>query len=469
MTTKKQKLLDSYETLLTSLDIRVEEGGALTHDITDTPIIIEGKRLTFPSNEVLKDLNSKQIVAFHPLSENVYANMSQVLVQLRYMVSAKLHRIISGMGYVLSNCVVNAAAHNELSDNQMKIIAPLSNVDSSFLSKYVDLVDSLEVQGDPRLVSLYVKRGGELKDKKYTRMVGVSFPLIEHIMTTDDPVINGVKFRKKDIAILRALFDIVIPNAGTFDYYSVGSNSPVAPYLMALLKAYANVLQGTAGIAWDFRGAAKDSMGYSLHVKAADILAMTEGDTSLANYTGLIPALPGNTGDGDINNPATDDGEVKEKATARESRKAANVAPPTFARGGYNPPEPTRTRAPEPEPEPVRTRAAERPEYSERPTRQERPRMNSSQRTRPPETERREEEVFIRGTGWVPRSTLGHGEVEEPARGRGRPTYNELAAYDPYERVGYREERLPPRHRGGRRDYGYEDPYAPTRDAPRYR
>lgn len=466
MTTKKQKLLDSYETLLTSLDIRVEEGGGLTHDITDTPILIEGKRLTFPLKDVLKNIDSANIVVFHPLSENVYANMSQVLVQLRYMVSAKLHRIISGMGYVLANCVVNAASHNDLSDNQLKIIAPLSNVDSSFLSKYVDLVDSLEVQGDPRLVSLYVKRGGELKDKKYTRMVGVNFPLIEHIMTTDDPVINGVKFRKKDIATLRALFDIVIPNAAEFDHYSVGSNSPVAPYLMALLKVYSNVLQGTAGIAWDFRGAAKESMGYSLHVKASDIAELTEGETSLANFTGLIPALPGNTGDGDIENPATDDG-VKEKATARETRNAAPIPPPSFARGGYNPPEPTRT-------EPPRREEVEprRPIHPERPERPERPRMSSSQRTRQAEPER-PDEVFIRGQGWVPRASLGEPEYE-PRDNRGsRPSYHELAAYDPYERVGHREERLPPRHREQRRPGRYVDDYvvAPPRrgDERRYR
>lgn len=463
MTTKKQQLLDSYETLLTTLDIRIEEDGGLTHDITDTPIILEKKRLCFPSKEILKNLDGKQTIAFHPLSENVYANMSQVLVQLRYMISAKLHRIISGLGYVLAHTTVDQASHAELSDNQMEIIAPLADADAAFLSKYVDLVESLQVQGDPRLVSLYVKRGGILKDKKYTRMVGVSFPLIEHIMTTDDPVINGIKFRKKDLPTLRALFDIIIPEAATLDKYSVGSNSTVAPYLMALLKAYANVLQGTAGIGWDFRSASKLLMGYSLHVKSTLISDLTEGDTSLANFTGLIPALPGNTGDGDINNPETDDGEVKEKATLRESRVAHT--PPSFATGKYDPPEPTPTGrtttttiAPE---RPVRSVVEKRPQRepvaaTRRDPNASRPAMSSSQRARPVTPPRQEEEaVFIRGQGWVYANDIVQHEIEYDRYG------NALAPYDPYEEVQERGRRLQPQHRqaprrgdvyGGRQD-----------------
>ena len=340
MTTKKEQLLGYYETLLTTLDISIEEGGGLTHSITKTPIIVGGKRLSFPNKEVLTRLHDEPILAFHPLSENVYSNMSEVLVELRYMITSKLHRIISGLGFALIKTVVNAAAHEDLSDNQLEIISPISMVDMQFCDNYEKLINSLSVLDDPRLVSLYIKRGGTLGDKKYTRLVGVSFPLIEHIMTTDDPVINGVKFRKKDIASLRALFDIILPEAATPDFYSSGSNSNVAPYLMALLRAYANVLQATAGIGWDFRSATKTYMGYSLHVKASLIEDMIDPEDGFPKLTSVIPALPGNTGDGDAKNHEDDSSEKATQRVMRASREQADE-PPQFARGNYQSPEPT--------------------------------------------------------------------------------------------------------------------------------
>lgn len=327
---KKEQLLEKYEELLKSLDININESGELTHAVTNVPVLMEGddkttKRLMFPTDEVLRNLTKMkdEVFVFHPLSENIYSSNSLVLLQLRYMIEARVHRLITIMGYVLVNAVLDNATSDSLTDNQLAQLAPIADVDTKFLKSYVELVDSLKVLEEPRLNSFFLKRGGTLNNIKYKRLTVVSFPLIKLVDDIDsnsgEPIINGIKFRKKDIGILKNLFAIIVPKATTEHAYSSGSNSNVAPSLECLLQSYSKLVRETSGLTWDFRAACKAHGINGLHVNKDTVSSIIGGATPLVDLISVIPALPGNTGE-----------PIKDDATQSASARTAEVKAPAF-------------------------------------------------------------------------------------------------------------------------------------------
>jgi hypothetical protein len=89
-------------------------------------------------------------------------------------------------------------------------------------------------------VSIYLKRGGLVHGKKYSRVAVVSFPLYEELIKGNDTV-YGVKLRKKDIQAITNLLDYLFPNIGGDCAYWHATDSVIAPYLEALMGAVMKV------------------------------------------------------------------------------------------------------------------------------------------------------------------------------------------------------------------------------------
>lgn len=316
---KAEKVVGFYDTLLNMLDITANEEGLLTHSTSAEPIMVNGKRLALPTKDNIKLAGREEVIVFHPLSENVFEGMSDVFIELRYLTAAKIHKIITYTAHTLIKLVLNKAAHENLSDKQMGSISQLADADPKFLETFKTLMNSLEVNGDKQLINIFMKYGGELKGEKYMRIAFVSFPLLEEIDSNTDNVIYGVKFRKKDIALLKAVFNVVIPQAFVRGSYSVGSNSSVAPYFSALLLAFCNVIEDTASTTWRFRSYIEEEVGESQHVTAQHILDKLSGEESILDLVNAIPPMPHNTGD-NKNGNVKDDEDAEDRSAARASR-----------------------------------------------------------------------------------------------------------------------------------------------------
>lgn len=316
--TKSEKVVAFYTSLLATLDIVANDDGLLAHSTSGEPITIDGKRLALPTNDNIRLAGRDELVVFHPLSENVFEGMSEVFIELRHIVAAKLHKVIVYTAYTLIKLVLDKASHEGLSNKQMGTVSNLSEVDEKFLESFKKLMNKLEVSGNNQLINIFMKYGGTLKDTKYMRIAFVSFPLLELIDSSEDYIIHDVKFRKKDMAILKSIFTTVIPGGFEKDTYSAGSSSSVAPYFSALLLAMCNVLEDTASTTWRFRSYIEDEVGESQHITAKDILDKIAGDDSVLDYVNAIPPMPYNTGD-NVTGSVKDDAS-EERAASRATR-----------------------------------------------------------------------------------------------------------------------------------------------------
>lgn len=325
--TKAEKVLAFYKSLLATLDIADtgdNDDGLLSHVGSGEPIMVDGKRLALPTKDNIRLAGKDEVVVFHPLSENVFEGMSEVFIEFRHIVTAKIHKIIAYTAHTLIKLVLNKATHEGLTNAQMGAISKLDGVDEKFLESFKKMMNKLEVNGQHQLVNIFMKYGGTLNDAKYMRIAFVSFPLLELIEANEDGVILDVKFRKKDIALLKAVFELVIPKAFDKNVYSAGSNSSIAPYFCALLLAMCHILEDTAGITWRFRSYIEEEVGESQHITAKDILDKLAGDDSVLGFVNAIPPMPYNTGDNVTGNIKDDSSEVK--ASTRPGRAGSNRA-----------------------------------------------------------------------------------------------------------------------------------------------
>ena len=313
---KSEKVLEFYKALLATFDIITDDNGLLSHKTSGAPIMIDGKRLAMPTNDNIKLAGRNELVMFHPLSENVFEGMSEVFIELRHIVTAKLHKIIAYTAHTLLKLVLDKASHEGLSNKQMATISSLSDVDEKFVDSFKKLVNKLEVTGNKQLINLFMKYGGELNDEKYMRVAYVSFPLLELINSSEDYIIHDVKFRKKDMAILKTVFTVIVPKAFEENAYSAGSNSSIAPYFVSLLLAACNVLEDTGSTTWRFRSYIEDEVGESQHVTASDILDKLSGEDTILDFVNAIPPMPYNTGDNQTGKVMDDDDEDRPKSRA---------------------------------------------------------------------------------------------------------------------------------------------------------
>lgn len=316
---KSEKVLEFYKALLATFDIIADDNGLLSHKTSGAPIMIDGKRLAIPTNANIKLAGRNELVMFHPLSENVFEGMSEVFIELRHIVTAKLHKIIAYTAHTLLKLVLDKASHEGLSNKQMATISSLSDVDEKFVDSFKKLINKLEVTGNKQLLNLFMKYGGELNGEKYMRVAYVSFPLLELIDSSEDYIIHDVKFRKKDMAILKTVFTVIVPKAFEENAYSAGSNSSISPYFVSLLLAACNVLEDTGSTTWRFRSYIEDEVGESQHVTASDILDKLSGEDSILDFVNAIPPMPYNTGDNKTGK-VIDDDDDEERPKSRASR-----------------------------------------------------------------------------------------------------------------------------------------------------
>lgn len=318
--TKVDKLVEMYTAILQMIDIEGDDEGLLFHTGSKQPITIDGKRVALPTKQNLKNMRADKLIMFHPLSENLFEGMSDVFLELRYLVASKLHKIIISTGYTLLKLAVDNASHSELSDSQMSVLSLLAGADAKLVDNYKKLSNELKVISNKQMINIYVKKNSKIKETEYMRAAHVSFPLLELLHENEDGVIHGVKFRKKDIPILIELFTAILPKHAEVDAYSGGSNSSVAPYFMSLFNAFINVVSETGGPTWKFRSHIKADAGESLHITPDDLIDLLVGDDAITSLVNAIPPMPYNTGD-DKAGLDGDDAPV-EKATQRMTRES---------------------------------------------------------------------------------------------------------------------------------------------------
>lgn len=259
------------------------------------PVTVGSKRLVVPTPDVLKRMDAKQHIAYHPLSEMITRSESQVQQKIRTIINVKTLFIAVGLMIDLVALAASDKKESTSKSEYFPLFAALKDVTPKTLEAVSALADKLQPTGvENRLINFASKRNGTIagSKEKRRRVTTVTFPILHEFGDKSDPGrIYGVKMSKKDKLVIYELLKFIFPKMETPDAYSAASDSMQAPYFMSLAEAHTKLMaEALNPVAWTF----KDSISnFSYSHAQVGWFAQTE---QLKSYEGFIPSMEGNEG-----------------------------------------------------------------------------------------------------------------------------------------------------------------------------
>lgn len=293
----KKKSLAFATHILESLGLVVEDDARIS--ILDEngakPIVCDGKAWVLPTDDILRDSNWDELQAFAPLGENPLRGESQVFRTLLAVTKTQLNIRIAELLWRLVVLVTNdqrEKIEEKMNPVQSELLSVLIGIDDKMCHALRSVITSLNPKNfDTTFVDLNIKRKGKVNNVQFQRVCNVLFPLAD--IDPSDKKVFGVTMRVKDVNALLALFEYILPQSTTLPgAYSFGTDSPVAPNLVALLNSY-NLIQTRLNEVADIF---KDDFE---NINFSGVVAKTDFMKYLGNLEKLrdeLPILMGNEG-----------------------------------------------------------------------------------------------------------------------------------------------------------------------------
>lgn len=295
MSSSNERVISFYSRLMQDVGVfNADNSDLLSVAVADAvvPVMVEGKRLCLPTAKRLRDEVSDDIVFFHPLAEHVNRGPSPVFNALKGWIHFSLTEKFKALAVELMELATTKERHKKLKSKQAQFLKDLADADATTHKALVKVVESLTLNTDRRLMTLYVKNGGLSSEDKSLRSCIVSFPLLDEATNPDTTELYGVKMprKTKDKALILALFGHILADEERRALFSSGSVDLEAPYLHALLSSF-------------YKMATWINTLCSLYESACPHLAeqkynldWVEDLEGFALFRGVIPSLAGNSG-----------------------------------------------------------------------------------------------------------------------------------------------------------------------------
>lgn len=233
------KLNNLYRSILRYAGLDADDEGFISTVLDDRrePALLDGARLVLPLPQHLRAVNPKEKIIFHPLSENILRGESEVLVKLREVINIRLNFTFGIIGQSLLQLVASPEEHHKLDPDQSELLIAVKNVDETTIKNFIAvMIEGVRQNANRLFMNIFLKRGGTIDTKRYSRVGVVTFGLYEELMK-DGNEVYGVKLRVKDKETFKQLYNFIFPNVSVPMFYSRGSDSDVAPFLDALMKS----------------------------------------------------------------------------------------------------------------------------------------------------------------------------------------------------------------------------------------
>lgn len=233
------KMLKFYESLLAAAGLIVTSDGCVSIKTSkdSKPLTLKGKRLVLPTADHLRTSDRDSKVVFHPLTENVMRGESEVFERFRMAINGRMNVVIGTVVHCLLQLGTSQAEQHKLTPEQSEFLSKVKNADEKTLAALKKVMDSVSASQHQKLfVSMFIKRGGTVGDKRYSRVGVVHFPFYNDLKKAE-PEFHGVKLRVKDREALIGLLDYILPEQDIAGVYNRGSNSTIAPSLDALMQS----------------------------------------------------------------------------------------------------------------------------------------------------------------------------------------------------------------------------------------
>jgi hypothetical protein len=286
-------ILELYRAILAANNFVVGDDNLVSYVIggEKVPAMCNGKRIVFPASPVLQNPDWDNTIAFHPMSEAIIRGESPMIRKLKVAVMARITTVASCLLTDLMGMAVDTDYHKKLSPTQSEFLSLIGAVNADTLKKLNNLMDVISIDGERRLMSLFIKRGGTYKGKGYQRVAVVDFPLIEQLKSEGTKAYDVNMGSLKNKKAILALFNYILPDADVAEAYSFGSNSMAAPNLHALLSSFVKIAKKLNKMTHLFRKHLDNPDELHIDLSFADHI------DDLAQYRDMIPSLQGNEGD----------------------------------------------------------------------------------------------------------------------------------------------------------------------------
>lgn len=297
-----------YLSMLEYSGMRYEEGIIKSTNESINDMTIDGKHLTLPYFDNLKNPNNRHI--FHPLNES-YASPETVFIaaykkRMTLEINFKVYAMINSL---LQLCVDVNIQKKIKSPRLLELVHQIGEVEAEDPKKiqgfasvvqksFVSIIThSQKANEEAFIVDFHVKKNAQLKDTPYAAVGKVNFVLLNELNKAlenkgDDYRVFGTKVRKKDILTLINVFHAVFPQVGDKDAYSCSTDIKSFRFLNALLLATYQVTSTVNGVAKLLKGLKEPNLDIDAMVsdlKWADALE------ELYSLTSEIRAIPNQT------------------------------------------------------------------------------------------------------------------------------------------------------------------------------
>lgn len=350
---EKKNLIQIYKDILSTAWMSANEKGVISRLIDPetgekSPVMIEDntdnkkkKTAVLPIKENLVGLDSNEFLVIHPLNENPSKPASPVVDFLRRMMSVRLNWVLSTMLPELLVFASSPAKHDLLKPEQLDILTCLADAGKDSASKFLKLLEASKAKNGhfATIVSVYLTRGGVVKEKTFHRAAIVKFTLYEELIKAgSDNVVMGVKLSKKDRDLFKKLFERAIPGIDNPHHYSTGSNANVAPFMDSMMNTFLKLFSITNDMVENYKVVFSIPDLMTVPMEWSDELMDID---SLSSIVRLVPPQRGNEGDS----------RVDEKLREEHSANMGNfksTAEKDAAGNNFNRPQPT-PQQPEPQ------------------------------------------------------------------------------------------------------------------------
>lgn len=295
------ELVKLYSDILKSLGLTVDDKGMVFMPIDGVNHIFNcnKKRLVLPTNDILRASQWNELIAFHPLSENIVRGVSPVLEKTRTVAVHRLTQIIADLMMGLIALAADTDAHKTLDPNQARFLKLVPEADATTVANFRKIITTM-VDNNHQLINIYLKRGADINGQKFNRGAIVTFPVLAEL-TKDSKEVYGITLRAADKAAFIAILEYLVPEMGVLNKYSVGSSSMVAPYFDSLVRAFVNVAKMLNSVTERFASKLETADGNPIQDSCYVNLTWFGSFDQLARYKDLIPVLEGNDGPPDTN------------------------------------------------------------------------------------------------------------------------------------------------------------------------
>lgn len=307
----KDNVVKFYKDILQTAGCAVDKDGNvsvinLLNTEENSPVLLDGKRLVIPTQQQLSVPDWSNRLAFHPLVENIMQDESPVLAKYRQILNQRIQGVLSLAIITLCEVASSSKDTKKLSPEQLEFLTAFKDADEKTISVLTSLLKRMPLGSVTHaFVSIYLKKGGVIQGKKFSRAAIVSFPFYTELLK-DEKEVYGVSLRKKDKETFKKVMEFIFPSIAEAGSYNAGTLVKQAPFLTALLIAAGKLmdeLNTVISLFSEFSGLGD----YKFDLSWNQFLDEVEKYT---NAIRMIPMLPGNAPEEEV---------VQENAVAQSS------------------------------------------------------------------------------------------------------------------------------------------------------